>query len=249
MLMKRMIWWVPIFTLLLLGGARPAGGQAVSRFNPLDPPDDQPAAPQQSCLEANCIYIPLLVRYIPNLEVTGASYEQLKYGGIVVSGRIKNNGAITVYNVRVAADIYYDSHLMETITGTTLLPAILPGNSDIFKMGSDLDVVDRVSARIISWELLPYRQYLPLTVVSKVVTMCMLSMLTESGEIRNDQSVTLTNIVAEVSDGPYGNWNVASLGKTTLAPGETTTYTAGFYFPSNILCEDFSVVAYGEVQP
>lgn len=246
--MKRMIWWVPIFTQLLLGGARPAGGQGVSQLNPLDSPDSQPAALQQSCPEANCSYIPLLVGYIPRLEVTYVYYEQLKYGGIAVSGAIKNNGAITVTNVRVAADLYYDSRLYETITGTTKLPAILPDHSEIFEMTSDL-FADEVSARIISWEVGPYRQYLPLTVVSKYVTMCMLSMLTESGEIRNDQSVTLTNIVAEVSDGPYSDWHVASLGKTTLAPGETTTYSAGFYFPSNILCEDFSVVAYGEVQP
>jgi hypothetical protein len=245
--MKRMIWWVPILTLLLLGGARPAGGHGVPRFYPLSPSDDHPAALQQNCLQASCAYLPF-VGDQPPVTILNAYYFTPKYPPILVAGLIKNHGNETVYDVNITAELYLGSSLVETITGTTSLPATFPGGTNPFVLSTN-SIYDNytLSAWITSWTADQQPESLPLTVVSKNASGSM-DILTESGEIRNDQPVTLENIQVVV-DGALSWYAAAHPGKNVLAPGEMTTYQVTLFYPSNLPGGDFTVWALGQVRP
>lgn len=245
--MKRMIWWVPILTLLILGGARPAASQGNSQPNLPGPTDAPPAVLQQSCLQTYCIYFPIIGDQ-PPVKVQTADYFTPKSGPILVAGLIKNYGSETIYGARITAELYLSSSLVETITGTTLLPATFSGGTNPFILYTNSYYDDyTLSAQITSWTTDQQPESLPLTVLSKNASGSM-EILTESGEIRNDQPVTLANIQVVV-DGSVSRYTAAILGKNMLAPGETTTYQVTLYYPSNLPGRDFSIWAQGEVQP
>ena len=166
-------------------------------------------------------------------------------------GLVKNNGSATVYDVNIRIEFYLGSTLVDTMTDTTTLPATFPGDTGPFVWYTNISSYDfdKISARITSWKLDRQPVPLPITVVSKFLGAGSWAILEEHGEIRNDQTVTLKNIKVVVSEGGQLNLAIANLGKTTLAPGETTTYIGYISWPYPIGNPDYTVWAQGEVQP
>jgi hypothetical protein len=52
-----------------------------------------------------------------------------------------------------------------------------------------------------------------------------------SGEIRNDQVETLSNIKILIQPGSNSLYQFADVDKTSLAPGEITAYSSSIYHP------------------
>jgi hypothetical protein len=129
-----------------------------------------------------------------------------------------------------------------------MLPATFPGSTNPFQiwLGDQFIYFDdfpEFTARIESYDIDRNPEYLPITVMSKIIIESNLT-----GEIRNDTLDTIQDITV-VSSGCFWGFGGATVITPTLAPGESTTYTSCWmYFPGQD-GERYSVWAQGAVAP
>jgi hypothetical protein len=135
------------------------------------------------------------------------------------------------------------------------LPVLFPGQAGPF-FGMEhfpgKHRIARVEVLVTGYSVSSTSEYQQVTVLSKHLSGHSGESETFWGEIRNDSSETLQSVKVVVwSIHPDGDIRpaVAQLGQTTLAPGETTTYTAGVfvytYYPPYL--SEVDVVGQGEV--
>lgn len=194
---------------------------------------------------SNSIYLPDVHKPLV-VRVDEASEYNGKYTNYAV-GKVTNLSNKTVYDVSLAVNLFSNGQLVEIITGTTILPATFPSDSNLFKIhiGNVYSYDERsISVDVDSWSFEHDPEYLPLTVLSKYfIGGRQIGYLT--GEIRNDNPVPVTSIQMMVY--PEASFFVfATPDKTSLAPGEITVYQTGLYvrWPEP---EPFTVWAQGAV--
>lgn len=190
-----------------------------------------PASAQTGCREDVCFYLPLVLK--PSLVKITYAYLTIpgKQADWMVVGTVRNvTSNTTVYSVTLVADAFdKESTLLGTYTGTTGLVATFPGTTNPFHIWTDLwgstTHVEYAKVWIDSYSETHSREYRPITVVSANI----LQGRTVSGEIRNDESGTLSGIEVLVQADINPPYRYATLGTATLSPGETTTYTVEFW--------------------
>lgn len=220
----------------------------VGMFLPGSAPDRaQAIQPEES--QNQVLYLPYVNNSYYPVTVLYAGIYISKYRNLdSIMGEIINNSHKTVYQARIIADVFDNEVVTQTYTTTTMLPATFPGGTNPFQIGvGDLfvDLYDfpEIAVRIESYNFDNAPEYLPLTVVSKIIIGSNLT-----GEIRNDTLDTIQDITV-VSSGCFWGFGGATVITPTLAPGETTNYTSCFmYFPGQD-GESYSVWAQGAVAP
>jgi hypothetical protein len=199
--------------------------------------------------DSNLVYLPIVYQP-PVVRLDDPQLFVGKYCEGSVVGKVTNLSNQTVYDVNLTASLFLDSELVEVITGTTGLPATFSYDFNLFMLypeNFDYFCGDGFSVEVTvdSWSFEHDPEYLPLTVLSKIRTGGH-EIGELSGEIRNDNPVPVTSIEMMVYPDTYF-LTFATPDKTSLAPGEITTYTAGLYYPGFSSGEDYTVWAQGAV--
>jgi hypothetical protein len=219
----------------------------------------KPPLAHSGCQDEICLYFPLIYVPAPPVDIINTHFGMHK-GGCNLAGDVFNPGNDPVYSVSVSAEFYdSDGDLIGILSPSPALVATLPGESNPFETPYSFSYqcpsnVD-VDIKITSWSLTAPFDYRPVTVISENVDSsgcfptpggCLPTEATFFGEIRNDQPVTLANIKLIVKPGSQSYYGVASLSKTTLRPGEVTTYSYFLYDPYGLpISSDFDAQGQG----
>lgn len=197
--------------------------------------------------DSHLAYLPLL----HNPEVVRLDASDIYVGRYLnwyVVGKLTNVSGQTVYEINLTAEIFLNNETMGVITGTTALPSTFPSDTNLFELyPTGIDYVDGLSVdvNVNSWSFEHDPEYLPLTILSKNFSGGgELGYLT--GEIRNDNLVPVTSIEMLVYPGTEFS-QYATSDKTSLAPGETSGYSATIYFPGFSTSDSFTVWAQGAI--
>lgn len=189
---------------------------------------------QNGCNGPHCVYFPNIV-YSQALEVYAdiTCYRQSPY---VIVGDVLNVTNNTVYNAKLSAKLHdQNGHLYGTYSDTTALVATFAGKTNPFSIYTDVgfecnDNIGEFDVSVDSWSMFNPVEYRPVTILSIVLTGS--GWQTEiSGEIRNDQVETLSNIKILIQPGSNSLYQFADVDKTSLAPGEITAYSSSIYHP------------------
>ena len=168
-----------------------------------------------------------------------------------ILGEIANNSHTTVYNTRIRADVFEDGVLTQTYTATTWLPATFPGDTNPFMFGISMyvDFNTDLTVSVENYDFENEPEYQPLTVVSKIYIGGFETGYL-SGQIRNDTPDTIQDIGVVTNGCNIIGYGRATVGSSSLTPGETTSYTScSMYYPGSQDGESYSVWAQGAVAP
>jgi hypothetical protein len=197
-------------------------------------------------VNGNIFYLPIVSKS-PVVRIDEAYVFHGK-GYWFVAGKVTNLSNKTVYDVNLTASLFSNDQLVEVITGTTGLPATFPGSSNLFKIFPPDDLFSEGISVLVdakSWSSEHDPEYVPLTILLKNFSGGP-EIGHLDGEIRNDNPVPVSSI--EIMVYPDVDFFIyASPEKTSLAPGEESTYTTWLYFPGFPESETFTVSAQGAV--
>jgi hypothetical protein len=190
------------------------------------------AAPAQSgCSQPACIYLPA-VFVPPPAHVTEVYFTRDRSGNILAQGEVINTTANPLYDVVVEARLYDETNqLIRTVSGTTVLSATLPGQVSPFNFYTGLSIGEppyaaRIEASIIEWNESSPQTYRPATVVQvRTETDIPDVSVKVYADIRNDESVSLTNVRVVAWSFPQNGRNIPVTVPGQLMPGATTTIT------------------------
>jgi hypothetical protein len=178
-----------------------------------------------TCPTASCQYLPIVSSPSP-VQVMQIEYFGWLGQTLRVKGEIANMTDISVYDVEVEISVYnYNQQLLGTISGATVLTATLPGQVNLFDLGTNFypGDVGNVSARITDWSLTNPQLYIAPTLVMTEVQY-IFNGYTVAGEIRNDTLIPITNVQG-------WSWTLDQLTHTgalpiveVLQPGETASF-------------------------
>jgi len=208
------------------------------------------AMAQSECPSAHCIYLPLISKAKPPVFLQWRTLGYRVGGDYYITGELHTDPSVTtrpVYDVQV--DVYINDEWHASTS--PLLNAIFPGHPVPI---SPVTIPSySVDPRITSWSFLSTIDYQPTTVVSiNVDSGFIISRV--SGEVRNDNSEVMHSIrvVAwSLDQCSFTTPVYATLEKTSLSPGETTSYSvelwAEAYCPGTITTAE--VVGQGILEP
>jgi hypothetical protein len=189
------------------------------------------AAPAQSiCAQAACVYLPA-VFVPPPAQVTSVDFTRDRAGDILVQGEVVNMTASPLYDVVVEARLYDQTNqLIDISSGTTVLSATLPGQVNPFNFYTDLSshqppFAARVEAQVSGWNQSSVKTYRPATILQVRTEPGLPSVsVTVHADIRNDESVPLTNVQVIAWSFPQNNI-ITGTTIDRLMPGATATVT------------------------
>lgn len=194
-----------------------------ARLNP-----DRGSAKFECNGECNYSYLPLVIGLPPPVEVIYSRLSSPKSPPFQIVGEVWNNTDKTVYDVSLTGRVLLNGEPFEIYTGTLALPATFPGDTNLFAIQTDLpfDPLSDYSTYVIvdAWSHKHDPEYLPLTVLSKNFDGSHIT-----GEIRNDNSLRLTNLQAIYDEQGIFFFSYANISKLELDPGESSTYSGWTY--------------------
>ncbi len=190
-------------------------------------------------------FFPLVRQDLP-LAVTGTWSCSDRYCiGNHIFGSVENLSSQPVYSVTLTITVT-DGLTSTPYSAKPLLTATLPGHPNPYLIYVDSYSIKEVEVKVAGWSWYAAEAYGPVTVVSQTV-LGVCDFFTVIGEIRNDQSYNIHAIKVLVSwsfEGAGYRW--ADLDRNTLAPGETTVYSAQLLFPHTCYIGDpFTVSGQG----
>jgi hypothetical protein len=187
---------------------------------------------------------------IPGTVFLGSHQGFATDGGYVVVGEVLNGEAFPVFNVKVIGS-FYDSNgnLVAAQESLVELAQIEPELSSPVKLQvADNGTISRYELTLV-WDEISIVDYEELTIVSQEARDE--NGLTIGGELRNDGSVTVKEIVTVVTfydaSGAVVDVYRGTVDTATLAPNATATYTIRVANP-DLEYDHFSVQAQGALQ-
>lgn len=200
----------------------------------------------------NRLYLPVVNRASPPIVVVDSLTVRARNGFCRVIGEVRNVTAQPLYDVDIVVDVFQGDVFTATITGTTLLPAVLPGQPNVFDITTlfnDLNnPLDCSRTRIMDWQETSSQDYRALTLVNLDAQWDWLS-TTVTAEVRNDTGVRLETVAGAIWSLDNAYPNLPESIAAELAPGEVVTFTAAlWYLPANYI-DTIRVTAQGIAAP
>lgn len=186
------------------------------------------AGPSATCSHPSCLYLPVVSTGSP-VELSEITTARDRAGTVFVQGEVINLTNIPADNVIIEALVCCrENNSTYTVTQRTFLPAVLPGQPNVFQIPFGYLFGDPVpqllDTRIISWSRSGAQNYRALTVENiRTDPNNSDGIVYVTAEIRNGETVPLTDVVAIAWSLEQADRMNTALVANRLMPGETKT--------------------------
>lgn len=211
-----------------------------------------------NCQSKICISLPYIAFTKPistaPVKVNEYRVSRTRPGNIRILGSVTATLPKAFSDVLVAAKIYdYKDDVIETVTGSPLLPVTLPSQSNPFDLYASTTAfnnnVKRIEVVVLGWQVHPSQDTLPLTDVE----------IMPRGDLDNFFRIILRNNTIQtlfnVRGTAWALWQCSSIKQqivtTVLKPGESAQFLAPIQEPGcqPLQVEDIHVAAQGVTTP